>query len=300
MYNTEPSQYEIERSLLQKAVRRGNEELVEKVFNYLLNNGNKKWLQDRLAVMTYEECWTYGSQMIIESNEHKLMGQYKTLARTVKNKNAAGLATLASKFNEGDQSALVGDTRQQKAIQSVANAITQQVEFWGWIKTEQEYNTNKQRIDAAESHMNKVGDKEKVMMLAAVYLSVKYPIPATTFMNPNNNPNFPYWIALDKHTSIGLQIISDASKKINLQPYDGNQLAFYFPGTLCNKITDSSFFELAKRWQFKHMGFDCEQAKEKWLELRPLIIEMTKIDVEGILKKINTVIKNDSDQEELF
>jgi hypothetical protein len=85
-----------------------------------------------------------------------------------------------------------------------------------------------------------------------------------------------------------------------LQPYDGNQLAFYISGVLCNKIKDSSFYKLSKQWQFKHMGFDYNQAKEKWLELRPLIIGMTKVDVKRVLKKINNVTKNDSDQGELF
>lgn len=301
MYDWEPSKYDVEHSLIQKAVRRGNVELVEKVFEYLLDKSQKQWLRDRLVVMAYEECWTYADKLLYPSIPHKVLAEYKSLTRTVKNKNAAGLAALAIKVKDGDRSAFVGDEKEQKAIKSVANGFTDPVGFWNFIRTEPGYNDNKQRIDAAEKAMNRAkfpGDR--AMMLAAAYLSIKYPIPATTFMNSNNNPNFPYWIALDKHTSIGFQIISDASKKINLQPYDGNQLAFYFSGALCNKIKDSSFYKLSKQWKFKHMGFDCDQAKEKWLELRPLIIEMTKVDVEGMIKKINTVIKNDSDQGELF
>ena len=92
------------------------------------------------------------------------------------------------------------------------------------------------------------------------------------------------------------------SHTFQLQPYDGSQLAFYFAGALCNKIKDSSFFELAKQWQFKHMRFDCNQAKEKWRELRALFVKMSRVDVEvkDMNNKINTVTKNDLDQGELF
>jgi hypothetical protein len=303
MYNTAPSQFEIERSLLQKAVRRGNEELVEKVFNYLLNNGNKKWLQDRLAVMTYEECWTYGSVMLIEPNDYKLMGQYKTLARTVKNKNAAGLASLAIKFKDGDKSALLGDARQQKAIKSVANGITDPVGFWNFIRTEPGYNDNKQRVDAAEKAMNRAkfpGDK--AMMLAAAYLSIKYPIPDTLTIEPNNDPDFPYFIAVDKHTTIGQELYGEACNKINLMPYSGMQIAFYLEGSVCNQITNSPFWDLDKEWQFKHMGYTLAGAEKIWEQLKQEFISMKRVDVEvkDMNTKINTVIKNDSDQGELF
>ena len=42
-----PSKFELERSLLQKAVRRGNEYVIEKVFKYLLLNDKKSWLKKR-------------------------------------------------------------------------------------------------------------------------------------------------------------------------------------------------------------------------------------------------------------
>lgn len=303
MYNTEPSPYEIERSLLQKAVRRGNEEIVEKVFNYLLNKGNKNWLQERLAVMTYEECWTYGSETIIENNKLKLMEQYKTLARTIKNKNAAGLAALAVKVNEGESSAAVGDASQQKAIKSVANAITKQVEFWNWVRSELGYNKNQQRIDAAEKAMKSAKfPDDKVMMLAATYLSLKYPIPDTEELEPDNGPDFPYWTAIDKHTSIGKELYGEACKKINLMPYSGLQIAFYLEGSVCNQIANSPFWDLVQEWQLKHRGYTLAEAEKIWEQLKQQFISMRRVEVEvkDMKNKINTVIKNDSAQGELF
>jgi hypothetical protein len=300
----EPSPYEIERSLLQKAVRRGNVELVEKVFKYLLNKDNKNWLRDRLAVMTYEDCWTYGSQMIIESNELKLMEQYKTLACKVKNKNAAGLADLAYNFSKGDRSALVGDEKERKAIEMVAIAIRKQVEFWDQIKDQPGYNTNKQRIEAAETAMTRAKfNDDKAMMLAAAYLSVKYPIPDTLTIKPDNDPDFPFWVAVDKHTSIGKDLYDKACNKINIMPYSGMQIAFYLEGSVCNQITNSPFWDLDKQWQFKHMRYTLNEAEKIWKQLKQEFISMKRVgyEVRDMKNKIYTVIKKkDSDQGDLF
>jgi hypothetical protein len=101
MINYEPSKFEIEHSLIQKAVRRDNVELVEKLFKYLLANNQKNWLKDRLVVMVYEECWSYAEKLDIICSDGKLLEQYKFLTSTIKNKNACGLAELALKSSEG-------------------------------------------------------------------------------------------------------------------------------------------------------------------------------------------------------
>ncbi len=88
------SPHELERSLLQKAVRRGNEELTEKVVKYLTNVGDTIWLKNRFPIIVFEECWTY-------TGNH-----YNVLARTVKNKNAAGLGALAVKMNTSEDLAI--------------------------------------------------------------------------------------------------------------------------------------------------------------------------------------------------
>src|SRR5262245_39638861 len=48
------------RSLLQKAVRRGDEGLVGMVTCHLEKAGDAAWLRGRAAVITFEECWPLG------------------------------------------------------------------------------------------------------------------------------------------------------------------------------------------------------------------------------------------------
>lgn len=301
MYNIEPSPYLIEHSLIQKAVRRGNVELVEKVFTYLLNNNGRKWLRDRLAVIGYEECWPYANTLDFTCTDPQLLEQYKAIACRVKNKDCDGLAYLAKRLNQWNEKAVIGNAGQQLAIKRIAAAIKDDTIFWPWIEKQPDYAANQKRIEAAKKAIKRPGmKKDKAIMLSAAYLSVTYPIPDVEIIEPNNSSNFQYWVALDKHTGEGEEIIGQACEKINIRPFSGYFLAFYFAGALCNKIQELPFFPLSKRYNLDRLGFTtCDQAKEKWRELRPLIIEMTKREVDWMLERINKV-KDDSDELELF
>lgn len=297
-YDIDPSPLLPEHSLIQKAVRRGNVDLIEKVFKYLINiDGQDKWLRDRLAVIGYEECWQYANTLNFTSTDYQLLQQYKAFACKVKNKDCDGLAYLANRFREGNTNALRGDKTQQDAIQKVAGAMRDDVKFWNWIKQQPLYSQHHQRIEAAKA-ATKRSWWNRTIMYAAAYLSVTYPIPPVVEIKPNNNTNFQYWTAIDKHTVEGTEIISRACNQIGLDPKRGQFLTFYFAGALCNKVQPMSFFQLMKEYKIGLMGFTCTQAKAKWLELRPLLIEMTKLEVELMLKRIND-FKVDSDQMEL-
>ncbi|MCB0732859.1 MAG: hypothetical protein KDC88_17695, partial [Ignavibacteriae bacterium] len=121
---------QVEHSLLQKAVRRGHVDVVDMVVKYLLSQGDSKWLKNRFAVLVYEECWPLGNQI----TSGNLLAQYIALSSTVKNKDTAGLASLAVKYHEGDWKALRGTKEQRNAITSVKNAIDNPHEFWTWAR----------------------------------------------------------------------------------------------------------------------------------------------------------------------
>jgi hypothetical protein len=297
MYNDRPSPYLLEHSLLQKAVRRGNVELVEKVFKYLLNNGGRKWLRDRLAVIGYEECWPYADTLDFSCTDYELLNQYKAITCKVKNKDCDGLAYLAKRLNQWNYEAKTGTPEQQFAIQTIADGIKDDIKFWSWIENQPAYETNKDRIEAAKkARKRNVMGKDKSIMLAAAYLSVTYPIPEIEVVDPNNDPNFEYWTVIDKHTGEGEDIIGRVCEQLNIPKHDGYLLAFYFAGALCNMMQESPFFELAKSYKLKTMGFkSLNEAEAKWLELKPLIVQMTKLEVDLMIKRLDNV-KDNSDQ----
>lgn len=294
------SPFELERSLLQKAVRRGNEYVIDQVFRYLLLNDNNLWLKKRLVVMGYEECWTFANQLNLECSNYELLQQYKALARKVKNKNAGAISDLARKLNEYEKTVLVGSDKEQKAIQSVANALKNPEEFWKWIRSEKSYRDNALRIERAKKDVNKKTiSEDSSMMYASAYLAVKYPIPETKEIEPNNNPNFPYWVAVDKHTSIGREIYLEACRQIDLMPATGWHLGFYLEGGLCNKVIESPFWDHEVNWYLNHIHLTMEEAQELWNRLKPTLIDLTKDTVDKMLERINN-LRIESNQLELF
>ena len=298
-YDIEPSPNLQEHSLIQKAVRRGNVELVEKVFKYLIDiKGQRHWLKNRLAVIGYEECWPYANTINFNCNDYELLQQYKAFACKVKNKDCDGFAYLANKLNEWENTALRGDNIQREGIQRVADAMKDDTKFWKWIEQQSLYSKHQQRIEAARQAMKRSWD-DRAIMFAAAYLSVTYDIPPVEEIGPNNNPNFPFWVAIDKHTNEGKEIIRTACEKIGLMPKRGQFITFYFAGALCNKVQDMPFFDLMKEYKIERMGYTQEEVLEFWLKLRPHIIEMSKVDVDLMVKRINTV-KKDLNEPGLF
>ena len=292
------SPHELERSLLQKAVRRGNENLVEKVVNYLTIIGDQTWLKNRIVIMVYEECWVYANALRLDTN---IMEQYRSLAKAVKNKNAAGLASLAFKHTENAKGLLVNDEETNNSIRSVALGIELQDKFWELIKLESGYNDNRRSVEIAQQHIKRASfPEEKATFLAAAYLAVNFPVSGIQMIEPNNDPNFPYWIAIDKHTGRGREIYIEACREINLDSFAGMQFGFYMEGSRCNQMQLSPFWEQMKTWQFKILGFTLEQATEKWEKIKPIIIEKTKSTVDSMIQRIDDNQVKDPDQLGLF
>ena len=293
---------EIIHSLLQKAVRRAEVELVAKLVKYLISIDDFTWLKNRLAVITYEECWTYGSQLYNDENQHKVLEQYLELTATVKNKNAAGLATLASKYHEGDWTALVGDQDQAGAIEVVANAITSPDDFWKWIRNQKRtYGKHHGRIESAKKAITKAKFKtDKAMMYAAAYFSAKDEVPKTAPAQPQNSPNFPYWVAIDKHTNMGRVAFLDAYQMVDLLLVDAQTITFYLEGSKCNQIANSPYWDLAKQWNFDRMNdLTPQMIHAKWEEFKPVFIKLTKSRADEVREIIESPISNSGKTDQL-
>jgi hypothetical protein len=262
---------QVEHSLLQKAVRRGNIDVVNMTVKYLLSVGDSKWLKNRFAVLVYEECWPVGNKL----TNSNILDQYVTLAQSVKNKDAAGLSTLAAKYHEGDWKALRGTKVQRDAITSVSNAIDNPDAFWEWARDNGAGHIG--RINAAKAAVTKANfEADRAMMFAAAYFAAKDEVPLTANAKPQQSPEFPYWVAFDKHTDYGREVISEAAQKIDIYPSRARQLAFYLEGAICNDITISPYWQLAKDWRMEKMGYTYSQANIIWEQLKPVIIELTK------------------------
>lgn len=287
------SDFQIERSLLQKAVRRGDVGLVENVVEYLIASGDSAWLRKRLFVIAYEECWPLGQEM----DSKNLLTSFKKLAVSVKNKNAAGLAKLAEEFNGRNY------TTSSNEVRDVAQALKNPVAFWAKVEKHDNFNTNKGRILAAKDAVKKASfDGDKAVMYASVHLMLNEDIPKVIPAQQTPPAEFPYWVAFDKHTDIGKVVLAKAAEAVGLAIYRGYRLAFYLEGSTCNQISDSPYWDELARWEIERMGgMKVTQALDYWGKMKPIIIEETKPDVEKLIERISNPPKTpESDQLSLF
>jgi hypothetical protein len=137
-------------------------------------------------------------------------------------------------------------------------------------------------------------------MFAASCLTAENQITETQFTEPNNDPNFPYWIAFDKHTTRGKEIFMEASNKINLDLRFGMKLAFYFEGSICNQMVDSPYWTRLVNWEMRRMGYNLTKALELWEELKQIVIELTKPKVKLLITNLSRIPESDNDQQSLL
>jgi len=270
--------YDIERSLLQKAVRRGDEEQVGRIVKYLVGVEDEAWLKKRLFVIAYEECWPLGSSITLTN----LTEEYRKIARSVKNKNAAGLVSLATKYNEGSKDIIRSISSEAlDNVVSIAEAIKSPGSYWKFIEQQPGYLRNWNRIEAARKAVSKAGFvHDKALMYAAACLALEEEIPSVSLADPIP---LPYWIAFDKHTEMGRSIITEASNNIGVDAYAGMQMAFLFEGSLCNQISDSPYWDLYVNWKINKLGV----AVNNWDELKAEIIRLSEDRAQSLYNKIN-------------
>jgi hypothetical protein len=173
MRKASPETDQIIRSLLQKSIRRGDYELTKKAIAYILKINEFQWMRKRLAVMTFEECWPYGSKVAFDNDEGVIIKQYLELARTVKNKNAAGLGSLAYALSQGDESVYQKDNG-DKTIKIISEAIKRSKEFWIWAHKQNLSTKQGTLVENADKGFRKSGwPWDRAFAQAAAYLAIR-------------------------------------------------------------------------------------------------------------------------------
>jgi hypothetical protein len=262
---------EIFKSLLQKAVRRGNVEMAGHAVRFLARH-DLKWLKNRLAVLTYEECWTYGDQVLFSDDPKTVAEQIARLATAAKNRNSAGLGSLAFYWAEGDASVLDGG-QDDVAIKLVAEGFKNPRRYWSrTIKTKLGKRQETIVSNACKGFAMAEFGWDKCFMVAASYLALSDKIPATSFAEPSTE-EFPLWITIDKHTKIGQAAINRAARRVNFDEEKAQWLVFYLEGVRCNKVVNSPWWERETRWRFKQLELNPVEVNKCWKELRPVLMD---------------------------
>ena len=278
------SKYDIIRSTLQKAVRRGNLNLVEKCCRYLIKKNDSDWLKRRLFAIVFEECWGYTYKLNINSDLESVIYEYKIIAGLAKNRNASGLGVLGYELSEGNKSVLQHDSG-DTAIRKIAKGLKDPGKFWKWI--ERLKLSDKQILMVYKAHKgySKASRWDKAMALAAAYLAVKDKIPQ--IKQVTKKTNMPLWVALDKHTVIGRKAIRSVAKSEGTKYNIAKWYSFYFESVISNESKNCYWWNREKEWRFNSLGISIQEAEEIWNKLKPKVRKLLKTESNNLKKRLS-------------
>lgn len=280
----------IMRSLLQKAVRRGDTDLTEKIVIYLLNNDDLEWLRKRLAAVTFEETWPYGLQVSYDRNAQTLINHYINIAKLVKNKEAAGLGSFAYELSTDSKSFLNVITKEDyKHIKIVSEAVKRPNDFWDWaLKTTKDNHQKSTFIaNSLDSFKKASWMWDKAFVIAAAYLAINNDIPK--LIDSEIKIDCPYWVGIDKHTQTGKQAIRKAAQQLYIDPDKAGTISFYLEGAICNQLQDSYWWNKEFNWKMSMINLEINQAQEIWNKLKVKISAILAPESEIIGKALNNI-----------
>lgn len=279
MRKVNPNTHQACRSLLQKAVRRGNSTLVAKVVNHLYEIGDIKWLRQRIGVMVAEECWP----LMVEwrppkkQEEQAVMVEVLSkLANSVKFKDAAGLGSLAYALSEGDRSVLTG-CKEDGTIRQICEAIKDVKTYWKWAISQCSNTRETRLVEHAEKVYRKGGwPWDRAFIQATAYLAIKDGLPELCTV-PNSEMNFPFWVALDKHTPQGKVALHKVAKETRFSWRQLNWVSFYCEsGRVTKKHEPSRWWDKEVEWRLGKVGLSFDAAEAIWAKAQPIFIELLK------------------------
>ena len=261
------------RSLLQKAVRRGNVDLVLTVSALLESLGSKdrNWYRIQTAIITFEECWPLGTQLVFNKKFHSKVAALIRIAHCLKARDATGLGYLAYAYSRGDATVL-DNTADDKVVRIVANAIQRPDDFWQWIAWQKTSTRQKILIDNA-SRFRKTGVlHDKAVIQAGAYLAVTGDLPQIKPGQPSDT-KFPYWVAFDRHTIEGQRALRDIARDLHISLPQLEWSFFYFEGALTNGEIPSKWWDRYCHWHFEKIGLPASEAHLLWEPAKVQVVQ---------------------------
>jgi hypothetical protein len=261
------------RSLLQKAVRRGNVNLVFTIGAFLesLGSKGKNWFTPHTAIITFEECWPLGSELIFNKKFHSKLAALIKVARAVKARDAAGLGYLAFALSEGNHSVLSG-TEEDKNIKILAKAVRHPDDFWKWADFQIKTKDHRALVENASKYRNAGSFRDRSVLQAAAYLAITENLPQINRLEPPDEI-FPFWIAFDKHTPEGRRVLFDIARDLHIPLAQLEWTSFYFEGAKTNGEIPSKWWDRQCRWHFHKIGLPPDEAHLLWEPAKIQLIE---------------------------
>ena len=288
MYKANADTHQDCRSLIQKAVRRGNSALVAKVVNHLYEIKDVNWLKQRIGVIIAEECWPLLVEWELPKTPEAMIDLFSQVARSVKFKDAAGLGSLAYAFSEGDTSVLSGSD-EDDYIKRISDAIKDANKYWEWVISERSNDREAILTQRAEKVYRKGGwPWDRAFTQAAAYLAIVDGLPKPQTVDKEEN--FPFWVALDKHTPQGKIALREVANKTRIPWRQLNWASFYFASANVNELAPSRWWKKEVEWRLGKVGLSVHEAESIWAKAQPLFVESLQRESVGLEQHIDNNI----------
>jgi hypothetical protein len=279
------------RSLLQKAVRRGCVPVVERVASRLDAIGDTAWLRSRAVVITCEECWPIADSLSVDRHLRSKLEILSRVARSAKQKDAAGLGALSHAFHEGDTS-MLDVVPDQRALKIISEALARPKDFFAWGISQSHSVRSTEIIRNAEKYLPvATWQWDKACILSTAFLSTDVEIPTIDICSAPQLPvEFPYWAALDKHTDEGKAVLRDVAKPLGATYRQMIWTSFYCESTEVNQLLPSPWFEAEREWRLKRAGLSWTSATELWERARPVVHRRLEEDARELRRIVESPI----------
>ncbi len=282
MRKANPNTHQDCRSLLQKAVRRGESDLVVRVVDHLYEIGDASWLKQRAGVIIAEECYPLMGEWELPSQKDAQLSALKEIlsqaACHIKFKDAAGLGSLAYALSEGDDSVL-NDSDEDTHIKHICAAIKNKDNYWKWIFSQCSCDKTMRFVERTSAAYRKGGwPWDKAFIQATAYLVVMDGLPKQleNKKETKEEAKFPFWVALDRHTPQGKVAISKLAKEKGFPWRQLNWASFYCESGIVYDQVPSRWWDREIEWRLGKVGLSLDEAKSMWTKARPRFIELIR------------------------
>lgn len=291
MRKANPQTHQACRSLLQKAIRRGDTELTRRLAFHLQKVGDSNWLKTRTSVILFEECWPLGAEPHAIEDFNSQVQLLTRIASAEKRKDAAGLGALGYVLSTGDTS-VFSNSLEDQHLRYIADAIKGPVDFWSWAIDACSNDAQRELVRSAHKAYRKGGwPWDRAFMQAASYLAVKNGVPDIRFVE-RVRLEVPYWVGLDKHTPQGKEALLKVAKEMGVPVQQVSWVSFYLEGALANDSADSYWWSRECTWRLKRVGLDGDRARSVWERARPLLIAILKGEAELLKEHLDDTLED--------
>jgi hypothetical protein len=270
------------RSLLQKAVRRGNLQAAIAIAEHLVdkNVGDGAWLNQRAAIMAFEECPQAWGQMVLAENEST--GQVKwsrpqaidlivKVAAGAKWKQATGLGTLAYFAHKDPRTIDSHDGALTPHIVEVVRRIDLLEKGASLASLAPSGGAGQIQLAANTFATRQAWPWDKAFMISASYLAEHGWGP--NYVAADTELECPVWVGLDRHTELGKLAITAVAESNGIHRKIVEWTGFYFESAVLNseapdRCGDIDWWYEEKAWRLGLLGVSPAEGSQLWASFR--------------------------------